>query len=123
MGAVKHFARDNGMNVDDLHSVVKSDAFKKFVQEDLKALSIEHKLSGLEKPKDIFITDDAFSVENHCLTPTYKLKRNIAREYFASQIEEMYKKLDWVACWGLLSAQTNNTQTWEMKVRYKSKCN
>ena len=42
----------------------------------------EHKLSGLEKPKDFYLTIDQFSVENNLLTPTFKLKRNIARDYY-----------------------------------------
>ena len=42
----------------------------------------EHKLSSLEKPKDIFLTADAFSIENNLLTPTFKLKRNVARDFY-----------------------------------------
>jgi long-chain acyl-CoA synthetase len=61
--------------------------------DELAALAKEHKLSGLEKPKDIYLTDDAFTVENNLLTPTFKLKRNVVREYFAVQIKEMYDKL------------------------------
>lgn len=74
--------------------MIASDKFKKHVLDDLLALAKDHKLSGLEKPKDIFLTDDAFSVENNLLTPTFKLKRNIAREYFKPQIDKMYAKLD-----------------------------
>ena len=77
-----------------MKAVLASDKFKKHVLDDLLSLAKDHKLSGLEKPKDIFLTDDAFSVENNLLTPTFKLKRNIAREYFKPQIDKMYSKLD-----------------------------
>ena len=53
-----------------------------------------NKLSGLEKPKEIMLTKEAFSVENNILTPTFKLKRHVAREFFKPQIEEMYKKVE-----------------------------
>lgn len=82
------------MNTDDLKAVLASDKFKKHVLDDLLNLAKDHKLSGLEKPKDIFLTDEAFSVDNNLLTPTFKLKRNIAREYFKPQIDKMYSKLD-----------------------------
>jgi long-chain acyl-CoA synthetase len=68
--------------------------FKKLVIDSIAAIKKEHKLSGLEKPKDIYLTDDAFTIENNLLTPTFKLKRNVVREYFSEQIKAMYAKLD-----------------------------
>jgi long-chain acyl-CoA synthetase len=41
-------------------------------------LAKENKLSGLEKPKDIHLSSEAFTIENDQLTPTFKLKRNNA---------------------------------------------
>jgi len=61
--------------------------------DDMRRLSIEKKLSGLEKPKDIFLSLDPFTVENNLLTPTFKLKRNVAREVFKLQIDAMYSEL------------------------------
>ena len=43
-------------------------------------------MNGLEKPKDLFLTADAFSVENEIFTPTFKLKRNVARKIYEKQI-------------------------------------
>jgi len=56
-------------------------------------VGLENKISGLEKPKDIVLTLDAFTVENNILTPTFKLKRNIARDVFKTQIDAMYSVL------------------------------
>jgi len=53
----------------------------------------QQKLSGLEKPKDIHLTLEGFSVENNLLTPTFKLKRNVARDHFKPQITAMYEVL------------------------------
>ena len=56
--------------------------FKALIMDEIKSIGIKQKLSGLEKPKDVTLTEEAFSVENNLLTPTYKLKRNIARDHF-----------------------------------------
>jgi long-chain acyl-CoA synthetase len=53
-------------------------------------LATENKLSGLEKPKDIYLSLSPFTTENNMLTPTFKLKRNIARDVFKPQIDAMY---------------------------------
>jgi len=78
----------------DLGEVYADESFKKEIMEDMNQLSVENKLSSLEKPKDIFITGDAFSIENDMLTPTFKLKRNIAKKGYQAQIDDMYAKLN-----------------------------
>jgi len=50
----------------------------------------ENKLSGLERPKDMYLTADPFSIENNILTPTFKLKRNVGRDIYKAQIDAMY---------------------------------
>jgi len=52
-----------------------------------------NKLTSLEKPADLFLTTEPFSVENNLLTPTFKLKRNLARQYYEGKINEMYEVL------------------------------
>jgi len=59
----------------------------------MQRLALENKLTGLEKPKDVYFTLTSFSVENNILTPTFKLKRNIARDVFKPQIDAMYEVL------------------------------
>ena len=39
-------------------------------------LATANKLSSLEKPKEVFISSEIFSVENDTMTPTFKLKRH-----------------------------------------------
>lgn len=50
--------------------------------DEINRVSVAQKLSGLEKPKDIYLTFEGFSIENNFLTPTFKLKRNVARDHF-----------------------------------------
>ena len=61
--------------------------------DELDKLGKANKLSGLERPKDIYITADPFSIENNILTPTFKLKRNVGRDVYKSQIDHMYEEL------------------------------
>ena len=63
--------------------------------DDIATLSKQNKLSGLEKPRDIFISKEGFTVENGMMTPTFKLKRNVAREFFKKEIDAMYSKQQW----------------------------
>lgn len=57
----------------------------------MKRKEIETHMSGLEKVKKVAFHHEVFSVENDLLTPTFKVKRNIAKKLFAKEIEEMYK--------------------------------
>jgi long-chain acyl-CoA synthetase len=61
--------------------------------DEIARVCAEQKLNGLEKPKDIFLTLEMFGIENNLLTPTFKLKRNIARDHFKPQIDVMYAAL------------------------------
>jgi len=44
----------------------------------------------MEKPKQLHLLKDPFTIENDLLTPTMKLKRNIAKLRFKDQISAMY---------------------------------
>jgi len=37
------------------------------------------------------LTSHAFTVENDILTPTFKVKRDKAKEFFLSEIKDMYE--------------------------------
>jgi len=88
---VKKFSEEKKISQDEVHTDA---TFKALVADDIKRIGIEQKLSGLEKPKDILIYNGTFSVENNLLTPTFKLKRNVARDFFKKEIDQMYSKLD-----------------------------
>ena len=54
-------------------------------------LASANKLNSLEKPKQITLLMDPFTIESDILTPTMKLKRNIATDRFKDQITKMYE--------------------------------
>ena len=86
------WAAENG-KPQDLAALANDKDMKAVVQDSLNVITKEHKLSGIEKPYKIFLTHDAFSIENNILTPTFKLKRNVAREVYKPQIDVMYTEL------------------------------
>ena len=66
---------------------------KKLIMEEIASLGTLRKLNSLEKPKEIFIASEPFSVENDILTPTFKLKRNVGQKIYQAQIDTMYEEL------------------------------
>lgn len=54
----------------------------KAVLDDLNRLAVENKFSGLEKIKQIYLSIDQFTIENDILTPSMKIKRNIAKKVY-----------------------------------------
>jgi len=63
---------------------------KQLIYDDLIKLAGGNKFNSLEKPKQIVLLKDAFSQEDDLLTPTMKLKRNVAKVFFKDQIDQMY---------------------------------
>jgi len=61
---------------------------------EIDLLGQQRGLNSLEKPKEIFITADPFSVENDIVTPTFKLKRNVGAKVYRKEIDEMYAALE-----------------------------
>lgn len=82
-------------NIED-DKYMGSAELKKLVIDDMKRLADVNKLTGLERIKDpkwITLTTQPFTMENDLITPTQKLKRNKAKEIFATQIAKMYGKM------------------------------
>ena len=49
-------------------------------------------LSNLERVRRFAVPDEAFTVENHMLTPTLKIRRHVIRERFGDLLENLYGK-------------------------------
>ncbi|KAG0359710.1 Long chain acyl-CoA synthetase 7 peroxisomal, partial [Gamsiella multidivaricata] len=50
-------------------------------------------LRGFEFVKRVYLTTDAFSVDNGMMTPTFKVRRPQVAEYFKEQIKTMYEHI------------------------------
>lgn len=62
--------------------LVKDKDLSKRILDDMNETAKQNKFSSLEKPLEIFLTAEAFTIENDILTPTFKLKRNIGRKVY-----------------------------------------
>lgn len=62
-------------------------ALKQAIFDDLLRLAAANKFNSLEKPKQLLLLQEPFTIENDILTPTMKLKRNVARDIFRAQID------------------------------------
>jgi len=89
---LKSWAEKNNVDAEDKSKLCQNEELKKEVLADLKAIGKEAKLHGFEMIKRVHLAAEEFSVENNLLTPTFKLKRNEAKKFFKTQIDEMYSE-------------------------------
>lgn len=71
-------------------SYIQTPEFKEEISAWFKECREEHKLNGLEIPKQIHTSEEEFSVEDGTLTPTFKLIRATAKTKYLAKIKEMY---------------------------------
>ena len=69
---------------------MKDENLIQMVLADVHRLATVSKFNSLEKPKQITLLSEPFTIENDILTPTIKLKRNIAKNKFQKEIDAMY---------------------------------
>jgi len=77
-----------------LADVVNNPAVIKHILTDANATAKAAGLKGFELVRRVTLIAEPFSVENDILTPTFKLKRNVAKKVFQAQIDAMYAELD-----------------------------
>ncbi|KAI9005727.1 hypothetical protein DFJ74DRAFT_691906 [Hyaloraphidium curvatum] len=68
----------------------KDPAVRKAVVGELESFGKQNGLKGFECLKNLYLESEPFSVENNLLTPTFKLKRQIAAKHYRPQIDAMY---------------------------------
>ena len=78
--ALETWAKANGKQVDEVYE--NQEEYAKLVIDSINEVAKEKKFSSLEKPKEIYLTKEPFSIENDILTPTLKLKRNIGKKVY-----------------------------------------
>jgi len=79
-------------NNEDASSVLTDPKFKQEVLDDFNKLASAAKLTSLEKPKQITLLLQPWTEESGMLTPTQKLKRNIATINLSDDIDRMYNE-------------------------------
>ena len=86
---VRAFAEKKGIATDNLDQLLKNEVVNDLIRSVVEEKNTE--LASFESIKDFRLLDE-FSIENGLLTPTLKVKRNVAMEQFADVIEEMYRE-------------------------------
>ncbi|VDK20140.1 unnamed protein product [Anisakis simplex] len=82
-----------GMQNPSLKELCSNEALKKLILEDLIDIGKKGGLQSFEQVKDIYVSQEQFTIENDMLTPTLKGKRPNIKKHFAAQIDAMYSKL------------------------------
>jgi long-chain acyl-CoA synthetase len=86
---IQAFAEERGIAADSLEALLENREVNDLIRSVIDEKNAE--LASFETIKDFRLLDE-FSIENGLLTPTLKVKRNVAMERFADVIEEMYRE-------------------------------
>lgn len=79
MEAVGLWAAANNVAVE---GVLENEDLRKTVHAEMMEKASAFSLTSMEKPKHIWLSPNAFSMENDCITPTFKIKRIGAKKLF-----------------------------------------
>ena len=90
--ALRWAASQESLKGCDAAAVVASDAFRKAVTAEMQELARLNRLAGFEVPMRLHFSREQFTVENDCLTPTFKLKRAEIKKKYMAHIEALYAK-------------------------------
>ena len=63
---------------------------KAFILKEMDKVACEAQLKGFERVRYIYLEPNPFTVENNLLTPTFKVKRNYAKQVYEEKINNMY---------------------------------
>jgi long-chain acyl-CoA synthetase len=86
---IQDYAREQGIEGATLADLVQNERIFKLIEAEVAEKNKD--LASFETIKKIRIVDE-FTIENGMLTPTLKVKRNVALDRHAPIIEEMYKE-------------------------------
>ncbi|THG01580.1 hypothetical protein TEA_029760 [Camellia sinensis var. sinensis] len=88
---LKEWADSEGIKYEDLGQLCNDPRARAAVLADMDAIGSEAQLRGFEFAKAVTLVLEPFTVENGLLTPTFKVKRPQAKEYFAKAITDIAK--------------------------------
>ena len=86
------FLKTKGIDVNssNVKEYYDNEELKKEILRDIEVFSKENDFKGFEIIKKVYLSKEAFTIENDLVTPTLKVKRHNAKKYFQKQINEMY---------------------------------
>ncbi|XP_027936607.1 long chain acyl-CoA synthetase 6, peroxisomal [Vigna unguiculata] len=93
LDVLKAWAASEGIMYNDLTQLCNDPRAKAVVLTEMDAAGRDAQLRGFEFVKAVTLVTEPFTLENGLLTPTFKIKRPQAKEYFAKAISDMYSEL------------------------------
>jgi len=78
----------------NLEALCQDEEINKMIMDDMVAVGKKQGLKGFEFPRKIHLSHQSFTVDNDMLTPTFKLKRPQAKNYFIDHINRLYEGAD-----------------------------
>jgi long-chain acyl-CoA synthetase len=90
---IRDWVKSVGGNTADPKTICSTKGIKEFLLKEILKTAKRFKLQGFEIPRNLYADSELFSVENDLLTPSFKLKRNIAKEKYKFQLSKLYAEL------------------------------
>ena len=86
------FLNKNGINCDinNCSNYFENVELKNDILKDLETIGRKADFKGFEIIKKIYLSPEPFTSENDLCTPTLKIRRHVAKKYFANKIKELY---------------------------------
>ena len=81
----------DGVTIDNVTRHYENNELKDEIMKDIREIGKQYDLKGFEIPRAIYLSSEPFTVENNILSPTLKIKTNIAKKIYAKEIETMYQ--------------------------------
>ena len=90
--AVIDFLNSKGINAnrDNYKNYFEDKDLKKEILDSMEKLGRSNDFKGFEVIKKIYLSPEPFTTENDIVTPTLKVKRHVAKNYFKKQLDAMY---------------------------------
>ncbi|CAD5112926.1 DgyrCDS2133 [Dimorphilus gyrociliatus] len=90
---VMPWAKKNKLN-GTFQEVCENEKLREVILADMRREGKKENAKSYEQIKAIKLITELFSVENNILTPTFKLKRAMARKIFKNDVDTLYEELD-----------------------------
>ena len=82
--------KDENVSKENYKNYFENNELKKDILKDLETIGRKADFKGFEIIKKIYLSPETFSSENDLCTPTLKIRRHVAKKYFANKIKELY---------------------------------
>lgn len=79
------------VTMDNVTKYYESNELKEEIMRDIREIGKQYDLKGFEIPRAIHLSPEPFTVENDILSPTLKIKANVAKKIYAKEIAKMYQ--------------------------------